>query len=73
MDSTSKPFYKSRTLWGILLTLAAHLAIGLADADVFPMSQALRAQLTGLSLVGLGLAGYGRMSARSSLHVRGGK
>jgi len=73
MDSTSKPFYKSKSLWGVLIAVLCQVTIGLADAQVFDASPALRSQLTGLSVFGMGLAGYGRMMARSSLDVRPGK
>jgi hypothetical protein len=68
---TSKPFYKSRTLWGILIATCCLVASGLADAGVFDLAGDLRSHLIGLSLIGLGLAGYGR--ARASKRIGRGK
>lgn len=59
----SKPFYKSKTLGGLALSLVALVAIGVGDAGVFELAADLRSQLLALSFVGLGVAGYGRISA----------
>ena len=73
MDASTKPFYFSKTLWGIVITVCSLLTVGMADAGMIPMSADLRSQVFGLSFMGLALAGYGRMSASESLDLGGGK
>lgn len=73
MDSNSKPFYKSKTLWGVLMSAAALLTMALGESGVITVSDGLSSQLTAVSYMGLGLAGYGRIAAKSALDIRPGK
>ena len=68
---TTKPFYKSRTVWGLLIALASLVSVGLADAGLFEVAADMRTQLFGLSFVGLAMAGYGRAKADKALGLRG--
>ena len=66
-DEKKKAWWKSRTLWGVAIALGSVLAIVLADAGAFELSEDIRTQLLAVNFLGLGLAGYGRLAATSRL------
>lgn len=63
----SKPWYRSKTLWGLALSLAALCIAAMGDMGLFHLEPDIRNHLIALNLCGVGIAGFGRLSANSRI------
>ena len=64
----SKKWWKSRSLWGVALALMSLVSMVVADSGAFELAADLRPQLMAVNLLGLGLAGFGRVAAKSRIN-----
>ncbi len=67
---TQKPFWKSRTLWGVLMSVCG-LGLMLAnDNGAIHMSSGTNNAVIAINFLGLGLAGYGRLNASKKVALK---
>tara|TARA_Y100000593_G_C4099254_1_gene232430 strand:- start:156 stop:419 length:264 start_codon:yes stop_codon:yes gene_type:complete len=67
MMNKSKPFYTSKTLWGVLVSAASMALMVCADNGLLVLSDATHSAVVAIQFLGLGLAGYGRATAKQAI------